>query len=69
MNKKEQEQSEVVKIRIGPMAKKALTEEANTNYRSFQDQVRLVLDQWMANYINKKEGRVTVVLGKDMPSK
>jgi hypothetical protein len=53
---KKEPPSEVVKIRIGPQAKMVLSEAASKNYRSFQAQVRLVLDEWAVTYLNKKGG-------------
>lgn len=39
--------TEIVKIRITTATKERLQQDAEANYRTFQDQVRMVLDQWM----------------------
>lgn len=38
--------TEVVKMRISEKAKEAIQKEAKNKYRSFQQQVRVILDGW-----------------------
>ena len=54
MKKDEQtKNSEIVKIRISAKTKKTLQEIADKEYRSFLDQGRLALDEWVENRIKK----------------
>ena len=52
MKDKTDNKGEVVKMRISKEAKVALQKESDKGYRSFQDQVRLVLDEWAAQHSN-----------------
>ena len=54
MKKDEQVKNcEIVKIRISAKTKKTLQEIADKEYRSFLDQGRLALDEWVENRIKK----------------
>ena len=54
MKKDEQtKNSEIVKIRISAKTKKTLQEIADKEYRSFLDQGRLALDEWVENRIKR----------------
>jgi hypothetical protein len=54
MKKDEQTKNcEIVKIRISAKTKKTLQEIADKEYRSFLDQGRLALDEWVENRIKK----------------
>ena len=47
MTKQQSEQTEVVKIRLGTEDKVRLQEIAEKEYRSFADQCRLALHEWL----------------------
>ena len=54
MKKDEQTKNcEIVKIRISAKTKKTLQEIADKEYRSFLDQGRLALDEWVENRIKR----------------
>ena len=54
MKKDEQDKNgEIVKIRISPKTKKVMMEIADKEYRSFLDQGRLALDEWVDNRLKK----------------
>lgn len=45
---KKSEQTEVVKIRLGSETKNKLMEAAEREYRTFADQCRMILDEWLS---------------------